>query len=448
MVYSSCEQGMVSDTAGKKAEELKSSAIASILEVTSNFMYVEDVDSLLQRIVKTVSDTFGLAAGSIGIREKETGLFAIRAAYGFAPEREAEIRKVKYTRERMEKDLRPEFLVMKNTYYVPAEAWEPDVYEDMLFVIHPERMEHARRFANEWHEGDFIDFLMYDKEGELLGYLEIDEPDDHKVPGDEPLRAIQIFSDLAAIAIQNAELYDKVQMDQRKIQLLIDLIGHDVNNYAQAVSGFIQLAMSRKGVPEPSRKSMGKALDQVWNLNRLVTNVKLYAMADSQDDKDLVPMDLLAVVMEGASAAESYNPRKTVEIQFEDDGIHKFCKMNKLAKEIFVNLFSNAIKFDPHDEVVVEAKIEGLTEEGREFWCVTILDNGPGIADIMKEKIFDRFTQAASVGGGGGSGLGLHISKTLITSYKGKIWVEDRVMGMPSEGSAFKVCLPKAVGPF
>ena len=434
------------ETPSNNAGRPKSPAIASILDVTSDFMYVEDVDTLLQKIVKTVSDTFGLTAASIGIREKETGLFAIRAAYGFAPEREAEIRKVKYTQERMERDLRPEFLVLKNTYYVPAEAWEPDVYEDMLFVIHPERMDRARRFANEWHEGDFVDFLMYDRHGDLLGYLEIDEPDDHKVPGDDTLRAIQIFSDLAAIAIQNAELYDKSQIDQKKIQLLIDLIGHDVNNYAQAVSGFIQLAMSRKGVPEPSRKSMGKALDQVWNLNRLVTSVKLYAMADSQEDKDLTTMDLVEVVREGASAAESYNPNKTVEVQFEDDRTPKFCRMNKLAKEIFVNLFSNAIKFDPHEEVVIKAKIEGLTEEGREFWVVTVADNGPGIDDSIKEKIFDRFTQAASVGGGG-SGLGLHIAKTLTTSYKGSIWVEDRILGVPSEGSAFKVCVPKAAKP-
>lgn len=426
-----------------KNERKENMAIASILEVTSDFMYVEDVDSLLQKIVKAVSETFGLAAASIGIREKDTGLFAIRAAHGFAPEREAEIRKVKYSKERMEKDLKPEFLVMKNTYYVPAEAWEPDVYEDMLFVIHPERMERARRFADEWHEGDYIDFLMYDKNGELLGYLEIDEPDDHKVPGDDTLRAIQIFSDLAAIAIQNAELYDKTQTDQKKIQLLIDLIGHDVNNYAQAVSGFIQLAMARKGIPEPSRKSMGKALDQVWNLNRLVTSVKLYAMAEAEEDKELVTMDLVQVVREGATAAEFYNPSKTVKIQVEDDGTPKYCKISNLAKEIFVNLYSNAIKFDPHEEVVIKTTIEGLSEEGREFWVVTVADNGPGVEDSMKEKIFDRFTQAASVGGGG-SGLGLHIAKTLTTIYKGSIWVEDRMMGVPSEGSAFKVSIPKA----
>ena len=88
---------------GRRADDLRNAAIESILEVTSDFQYVENVDLLLQKICKTVSETFGLAKCTIGIREKDTGLFAIRAAYGFEPERETEIRKVKYTLDRMMK---------------------------------------------------------------------------------------------------------------------------------------------------------------------------------------------------------------------------------------------------------------------------------------------------------------------------------------------------------
>ncbi len=313
----------------------------------------------------------------------------------------------------------------------------------MLFVSHPERIDIPRRFPHEWHELDYIDFLMYTRAGDLLGYLEIDEPDDHKVPGDDTLRAIEVFSDLAAIAIQNAELYDELHKDRKKIELLIDLIGHDVNNYAQAVSGFVELAMSRPGVPEPSRKSMAKALDQIWNLNKLVANVKLYAKVESYGDKYLKPMDIVETVKEGYAGGESYLPGKTVKLILKDDGVRKMCLMNEFAKDVFLNLFTNAIKFDQHEDVIVEVDIQPVKEDIRDCWLVSVADHGPGIDDEIRPMIFDRFTQGGT-SLSQGSGIGLHIAKTLVDSYKGRIWAEDRVKGDRSQGAVFKVIIPKA----
>jgi signal transduction histidine kinase len=433
------------DPSRRPDNNIGSAAIASILEVTSQFLYVDSLDALLQKIVKTVAETFGLSAVTIGIRNRETGLYEIRAAHGYEPPLDAQIRRIKYTAERMTRDLRPEFLIGRNTYYVPAESWELDD-EDLLFVRHPERTDNARRFPDEWHENDYIDFLMYERSGDLFGFLEIDEPDNHKVPDDNTLKSIEIFSDLASIAIQNAELYDKVSNDRKKIELLIDLIGHDVNNYAQAVSGFIELGMSRKGVPEPSRKNLAKALEQVWNLNKLVNNVKLYARVESAGARDLRPMDLMTVVKDAFESAALYLPHRTAKLVLEEPAGQRASLMNDLAKEIFLNIFSNAIKFDQHDEVAIEVRIDEAVEDKRHLWVVSIADHGPGVDDAMKKDIFLRFTQASG-GAKGSSGLGLHIAKTLVDSYKGRIWVEDRVKGDRSVGSVFKVALPKALVP-
>jgi len=284
---------------------------------------------------------------------------------------------------------------------------------------------------------------MYKRDGTLLGYLEIDEPEDNKVPKEETIRAIEVFSDLAAIAIQSAEAQVSLREDRKKIGLLLDLIGHDVNNYVQAVSGFVELAMARPGVPEATRKSLGKALDQIWNLNRLVTDVKLYAKIDEAEVKDLKPVDLTTLITDSFRAVESSSGSRPVRLTLKDDGTAKYSDMNDLAKEVFVNLFSNAIKFDRHDEVEVVVKIESVTEDGRDMWLVSVADRGPGVEDDQKERIFDRFTRTPSALKG--SGLGLHIAKTLVELYKGKIWVEDRIEGDRSKGSIFKVQLPKSL---
>ena len=423
-------------------ESTRTVTIESILEVTSSFLYVETVDQLLEKIVKSVSETFGLARAHIGIKEESTGLFAVRAAYGFSPEREKEIRKVRWTMERMMRDFKPELKIGRNAYYVPGEmATFED--EDILWVDHPERLDRARKFPDQWHEKDYIDFLLYRRDGNLLGYLEIDQPDNDKVPGDDTIKAIEIFSDLAAIAIQSAELYENLDRDRKNISLLVDLIGHDVNNYAQAVSGFIELAMARPMVPEPSRKSLGKALDQVWNLNRLVNEVKLYAKVEAAGSKDLRPIDLITVIREAFKAAEAGAPNRTVRLILHDEKTARFSDMNDLATQVFVNIFSNAIKFDEHDEVLIEVDIDPYCKEHRDMWCVSVADHGPGVDDAFKSSIFDRFTQLAATSKGG-SGLGLYITKTLVESYRGRIWVEDRVKGDRSQGSVFKVELPKA----
>ena len=427
----------------RQADELKNVAVASILEVTSNFLYVDNLDTLLQKIAKTVSETFGLAKVHIGIRERDSDLVAIRAVYGFDSDSDMRIRNVKYTPERMKRDLKPEFRIGRNAYYIPAESWDPDE-EDLMFVAKPERMDRARQSADDWLELDYVDFLMFEKDGSLLGYLEIDEPADGKVPSKDTISAIEVFADLAAIAIQNSFLYDKLDNDRRKIQLLIDLIGHDVNNYAQGVSGFIELAMSRPDVPQPARKSLAKAHDQVLNLNKLVRNVNIYAKVEFAGDKNIHPIDVVKTVEEAFSAAQSSSPNRTVKMTLKDDGQRKLSLMNELAKDIFLNLFSNSIKFDAGENVLIDVEVCDRTVQHLDYWCVSVADRGPGIDDELKDKIFDRFTQGPSTSIG--TGLGLYIAKALVEIYKGKIWVEDRVKGDRSKGSVFNVLLPKYTG--
>ncbi|HJX04214.1 MAG TPA: HAMP domain-containing sensor histidine kinase, partial [Thermoplasmata archaeon] len=267
------------------------------------------------------------------------------------------------------------------------------------------------------------------------------EPLDGKTPDKDKLRAIEGFSDLAAIAIQNTRLYEQLDEDRKKVEILLDLIGHDINNYTQAVSGFIELGLSRKDVPEPTRKSMAKALDQIWNLTKLVSNVKLYGKVETSGDKDLRPMDLVGTIKEAFSEARDFTPYRQIRMALHDDDEKKLSVMNSLAKDIFLNLFTNAIKFDPHESVVVEVSVEEKVEERRPMWTVSVADRGPGVADEMKEVIFNRFSKGGAPRSS--SGLGLHIAKTLVTIYKGRIWVEDRVPGDRSKGSVFKVTLPK-----
>ncbi|MGI6502730.1 MAG: sensor histidine kinase [Candidatus Methanoculleus thermohydrogenotrophicum] len=73
---------------------------------------------------------------------------------------------------------------------------------------------------------------------------------------------------------------------------------------------------------------------------------------------------------------------------------------------------------------------------------LSVADTGIGIPDHLKLNIFDRFSRGSKTTSGS-RGLGLHIVKTLVGQYGGRVWAADRVPGRPEEGAAIKVILQK-----
>ncbi|MHA2075038.1 MAG: sensor histidine kinase [Candidatus Hodarchaeales archaeon] len=91
----------------------------------------------------------------------------------------------------------------------------------------------------------------------------------------------------------------------------------------------------------------------------------------------------------------------------------------------------NAIKFSPNN-----GKITVQLEEFFPNWRLSITDQGPGIPDSLKEKVFEPF---ASFGEKKGTGLGLTIARETIQFFLGRIWIEDA----SPHGAVFKIEVPK-----
>jgi signal transduction histidine kinase len=103
--------------------------------------------------------------------------------------------------------------------------------------------------------------------------------------------------------------------------------------------------------------------------------------------------------------------------------------------QVLDNLLENALKFSPADGTVRVA----VAEQGDSV-LLSVADEGPGIPDADKEKVFERFyqTRAGRAVAARGVGLGLAICKQIVTAHGGAIRVEDNTPG----GSIFQVVLP------
>ena len=97
---------------------------------------------------------------------------------------------------------------------------------------------------------------------------------------------------------------------------------------------------------------------------------------------------------------------------------------SRLIIQVIINIVDNALKYTPKGSVI---KVHAEKKEN--MIAISIADNGPGIANNAKKKIFDMFYTADSqiADSRRGMGLGLFLCKSIIQAHGGKLLVEDNV---------------------
>jgi signal transduction histidine kinase len=208
----------------------------------------------------------------------------------------------------------------------------------------------------------------------------------------------------------------------------------------QAAMGYLELAedlMEAEGrLDRDHRQLISKPLEVLHNASRLIDNVrkiqKEKAGAYKLEVIDVVKMlsEVLAQYSEvaGREIYINYRPSATC-----------FVSANELLKDVFINLIGNAIKHSA-GRLTINVIFDEAFEDGQKYCRVAIEDNGPGIPDDLKKKLFDRLTLTATRASG--KGFGLCLIKMLVDDFHGQFWMEDRVPGDHSQGSRFVVMLP------
>lgn len=184
-----------------------------------------------------------------------------------------------------------------------------------------------------------------------------------------------------------------------------------------------------------SSESIGSSLEEVRNMRLLTTNLLNLARRDDGLKADLVevPASYFDEIFENYSIVAEENG-KTLTV---NNLIHQTVRTDKvLLKQLLTILFDNAIKYSDEDGVIT---LTANVKERQLYF--TVADNGLGISDSDKKKIFDRFYRVdkARTRQKGGFGLGLSLAKQIIKTLNGHITVRDN----KPKGTVFEVRLPK-----
>ncbi len=210
--------------------------------------------------------------------------------------------------------------------------------------------------------------------------------------------------------------------------ILHSLLRHDVRNKLQIAMGYMDL-MNKEELNPDDRQYLDKTLKTMNDAYDIVEKVRY--LRDIERAEVIQELNIGMVLDEVIDDVQALAHDYGVKIKNECKDFHEDVKGTTLLTELFVNLVENSIKHSDGTEVVVS------TEEKDDQIICSIEDDGKGLSEEIKERIFERDFKR---GENAGSGLGMYLVKEITDKFGGEIKVKDSELG----GAKFEVHLRKA----
>lgn len=282
--------------------------------------------------------------------------------------------------------------------------------------------------------------------------------------GDEEL--ITILANQIGQALENAKLFDNTWRAQQELEKkveertrelksaleevriiskrksdFISAVSHELRTPLTSIKGYASIIMAGKlgKLPEDVILRLDKINHHSDELTHLVNDLLDISRIESgRVVMKTEPLDLTEIIP---------NISDLFAVQFKEKQIEFSANIDKAAntiiadlsqiKRVFINLIGNAIKFIPAKDATIKISSCPLNT----FIQIDVTDNGCGIPEEAKEKIFEEFYRVDNPVNEQvkGTGLGLSLVKHIIEAHGGKIWVT----GKPGAGSTFSFTLPK-----
>ena len=264
---------------------------------------------------------------------------------------------------------------------------------------------------------------------------------------------LQSLASYLSIAIDNANAYNEInkqseelkssnakllELDQFK-ESMTGMIVHDLKNPLNAIIGISSMNDEDEGM-----RMIHTAGHQMLNLVMNILDVQKFENAEIK--LNLSKINLLHTAEAAVAQIKLLVEQKKQKL---NNLIHNsfFVEIdNELITRVFVNIFTNAIKYTPNGgKIEILAKlIESDDKNAQKYLQVDITDSGQGIPKDKLNTVFEKFGQVEAKKSGNvrSTGLGLTFCKMVVEAHGGKIWVESEM----GTGSTFSFTLPLVSG--
>jgi len=240
------------------------------------------------------------------------------------------------------------------------------------------------------------------------------------------------------------ESEEKYRGAYNRAEFYKDLFAHDMNNNLQAILSAVELTsllLENENYFFKVEEFLDKIKKYVGNGASLISAVKKLSKLEQEDQISIQPIEVLPILKNVIEISPNRYKDKEVNVEIETSYEKVIVQANELMHDVFENIIINAIQHNKNSVVEIIIRISKIEKDGMKYYKFNFIDNGMGISDNRKEKIFQRgFMEDKSLRG---MGLGLSLIKKIIDSYNGQIWIEDKVQGDHSKGSNFIISIPE-----
>ncbi len=281
-------------------------------------------------------------------------------------------------------------------------------------------------------------------QGQMFGALALVSAGEGRRYGPADLSLAENLARRAAIAIENARLYDQAQAALRETEAALTVrerflssASHELRTPLTALKGYVQIMRRRlaRGVPAREIAELIERVDaQADRLAGLVNELlDVSRIAAGRLTVERAPVPLSPVVRHAVTVQRVAEPERLIELDLPAESPVASVDPGRI-EEVIAILIENARKYSPADRPI---RVRLATAAG--VADISVQDEGIGVPPEEHRRIFERFHRGSNIDPGiSGMGIGLYIASEIVRLHDGTLTVESS----PGSGSTFTVRLP------
>jgi signal transduction histidine kinase len=399
----------------------------TLMAFAKTLITILELKSLTAEIVRTLVEVLGAGRASLYLRNEDNSVYVLSTSIG---QEAAEVRSPTIKKDdplvRHLLDVRT--IVVREELEMRNEHSESDLIVAALKAVDAEAC------------------IPLINKGSLIGFCNLGRCRKVKMSSAQDIHLLTTLGHNAAIALDNALLYEDLKRQQklmqradrlRSLEIIAGGFAHEIRNPLTSIKTFIELAPIRRDDPYVMDEFSAVVKEDVLRIERLIQEILGYARyMEPKFSEENINEIVMACVLFMQIKAEQQGITFTHDLA---DNLPPMLLDRQQIKQAFLNLFLNAM-----DAITAGGRISVttrlLSKPNRERWIqIEIADTGSGISADNLEHIFDPFfTTKHESAEHEGTGLGLVIVHQIIQQHGGHIDVESHV----GRGTTFVISFP------
>lgn len=381
-----------------------------IIEISQQLSSTYDHVALLRKIVFAAKELIGTEVASIMLIDDATGQLRFAMSTNIKPHEMEEIT-----------------VPLDNS----IAGWifthgEPRVIEDANSV-----KSHFRGVDNkiDFHTRNLLGVPMR-SHTQVIGVVQAVNKSNNQRFTDEDIVTLRTLSSQAAIAIENARLFQQSDFISEMV--------HELRTPLAALKASTTL-LSRPDLPEDRRSDIVETMKGETERLIALTNdfLDVARLESGRVTLDVSPFRVRQLLTESVQIVSQQAKEKNITIHISEDDYDVEADRGKV-KQVLLNMLTNGIKYNkPDGSLFVETGT--VQDQDKQFVRISVRDTGYGISREHQKNMFQKFYRVPTTENvARGTGLGLAISKSIVEAHGGRIWLDSE----ENVGSTFSFTIP------